>query len=246
MLAVILTGVALAAATLSGMTGLGGGTLLIAALYAAGLAPTVAVPLHAGVQLVSNGARTLAYVAHVDWRALGLFLVGAVPSPFLVAPLVVRADADALRLLMAAFVLLALVPGWVQRIRLHGPVGMVIAGVIAGGAGMVVGATGLLIAPFFLREDWSKEKVIASIAVCQTLAHLLKIAAFASHGFVLLDELALLLPMSAAVIVGTLLGRRLVGLFDERVFRLVFRTILLLLAARLAYDGATGLLGGGA
>ncbi|MES1943161.1 hypothetical protein PC39_03522 [Salinisphaera sp. PC39] len=245
MMAVILTLVALAAATLSGMTGLGGGTVLIAALYAAGLAPAVAVPLHAGVQLVSNGTRTLAYLTHVDWRGLALFLVGAAPAPFLVAPLVVRADADLLRLVMAGFVVLATMPGLIHRARLGGAAGLVAAGAISGGAGMVVGATGLLIAPFFLREDWSKETVIASMAVCQTLVHLLKIAAFAWQGFGLLGELDLLVPMSVAVIAGTLLGRRMVGLFDERLFRIVFRIVLLSLAARLAYDGVTGLLGVG-
>lgn len=241
MLIPILTAAAFGAAILSGMTGLGGGTLLIAALYAAGLAPTVAVPLHAGVQLLSNGTRTLAYLGHVDWRGLGLFLVGAVPAPFLVAPLVVRADADVLRLVMAAFVLSALVPGWVRWIRLQGPLGLVVAGTVAGGVGMVVGATGLLVAPFFLREDWSKETVIATLAVCQALAHSLKIVAFAAQGHSIGGELALLVPMGLAVIAGTLVGRRLVGVFDERRFRWAFRGILLLLALRLAYDGATGL-----
>lgn len=242
MLTVILTTAALGAAILSAITGLGGGTVLIAVLYAAGLAPTAAVPLHAGVQLVANGTRTLAYLRHVDWRALGVFLLGAAPAPFLVAPLVVRADPDMVRLLMAGFVLLALVPERMRRIRLQGPAGMVTAGVLAGGAGMVVGASGLLIAPFFLRDDRSKETVIASIAVCQTLVHLLKIAAFAGQGFNLLDQWALLLPMCAAAVVGTLLGRRLVGVFDERRFRLVFRVILLSLAARLAWAGVSGLL----
>jgi uncharacterized membrane protein YfcA len=242
MLTVILTAVALGAAILSAMTGLGGGTVLIAVLYAAGLAPTAAVPLHAGVQFVANGTRTLAYLRHVDWRALGFFLLGAAPAPFLVAPLVVRADPDLVRLLMAGFVLLALVPEQMRRIRLQGPAGMVTAGVLAGGAGMVVGASGLLIAPFFLRDDWSKETVIASIAVCQTLAHLLKIAAFAGQGFSLLDQLPLLLPMCAAAVIGTLLGRRLVGVFDERHFRFALRVILLLLALRLAWAGVSGLL----
>lgn len=241
MLTVVLTVAALGAAILSGMTGLGGGTVLIAILYAAGLAPTAAVPLHAGVQLVANGTRTLAYLRHVDWRALGFFLLGAGPAPFLVAPLVVRADPDMVRLLMAGFVLLALVPDQLRRVRLHNAAGMILAGVLAGGAGMVVGASGLLIAPFFLRDDWSKEKVIASIAVCQTLAHLLKIAAFAGQGYGLLDDLALLLPMCAAAVLGTLVGRRLVGVFDERSFRLAFRLILLSLAARLAWVGVSGL-----
>lgn len=244
MLAFALTLVALVAATLSGMTGLGGGTVLIAALYAFGFAPTVAVPLHAGVQLVSNGTRTLAYLPHVDWRGLGLFLLGGATTPFAVAPLVARADPDLVRLAMAAFIAVALYPDWLQRLRLHGPAGLVVAGVLAGGLGMVVGATGLLIAPFFLREQWSKETVIATMAVCQTLLHTTKIVAFSSYGFGLLAHWHLLLPMAAAVVAGTLIGRRLVGVLDERRFRVAVRVILALLALRLAYDGAHGVLAG--
>lgn len=241
MLIAVLTFIALATAVLSGMTGLGGGTVLIAALYALGFVPTVAVPLHAGVQLVSNGTRTLAYLPHVDWRGIGLFMIGGAPAPFLVAPLVAQADADAIRLLMAGFIAFALWPGWIQRVRLHGAAGLVVAGVLAGGLGTVVGASGLLIGPFFLREQWTKETVIATLAVCQAAVHLTKILAYSAYGFGVLDYWHLLLPMAAAVVVGTLIGRRLVGVFDERRFRLVFRLILVTLALRLAYDGITGM-----
>lgn len=238
---IALTVISLAAAALSGMTGLGGGTILIAAIYALGFAPTVAVPLHAGVQLVSNGTRTLAYLPHVDWRGIGLFMLGAAPTPFLVAPLVAHADPDLLRLGMAVFIVFALWPAWVQRVRLHGATGLLVAGLLAGGLGMAVGATGLLIAPFFLREHWGKETVIATMAVCQTALHLIKILAFSAYGYGLLAHWHLLVPMAAAVIVGTLIGRRLVGLFDERRFRFVFRAILVVLALQLAHDGAVGL-----
>lgn len=237
-----LTLIALATAMLSGMTGLGGGTILIAALYALGFVPTVAVPLHAGVQLVSNGTRTLAYLRHVDWGTIGVFMIGAAPTPFLVAPLVARADPDLLRLGMAVFIVFALWPGWLQRVRLQGTLGMMIAVGMAGGLGMVVGATGLLVAPFFLRPGWDKETVIATMAVCQTGLHLIKILAFSAHGYGLLTHWHLLVPMAAAVIVGTLIGRRLVGWFNEHRFRIVFRVILMALGLRLACDGAAGLL----
>jgi len=241
MLVVALTLAALVAATLSGMTGLGGGTLLIAVLYAFGLAPAVAVPIHAGVQLTANASRTLAYLAHVDWRGLGLFLIGALPAPFVVAPFATGADPAWVRLGMALFILMALWPDWLTRIRLQGNAGMVVAGAIAGGVGMITGATGLLIAAFFLRAQWSKETVIATMAVCQSLAYLVKIVAFSSFGYGLGDYGHLLLPMAVAAVIGTLLGRRLVGVFDERSSRIAFRLILAALALRLAYDGVAGL-----
>lgn len=242
MLAFVLTLAAFLSATLSGITGLGGGTILIAVIYAIGLLPVVAVPLHAGVQLASNASRTVAYLSHVDWVSLRWFLLGCVPAPFIVAPLILRADPDVIRLLMAGFIVIALRPGLMSVIRLHGHAGMVMAGALAGGVGMVVGATGMLIAPFFLREGWEKQRVIASLAVCQTYAHVLKVAAFATYGFNVFEYWYWLLPMVIAVIAGTWLGKQLHGRLDETQFQRLFRGILILLAAKLAWDGASGLL----
>ncbi len=238
-----LTLAALLTAILSGVAGLGGGTVLIALFFAAGLAPAFAVALHAGVQLVANGSRAVAYAPHIAWAGLGWFLLAAVPAPFLVAPLVVNANPDWIRLILAAFIVMAAWPGWAKNLRLHGALGLVVAGAIAGGAGMLVGATGLLVAPFFLREDWPKERVIATLAVAQTGAHALKLAAFSAHGFSVVAHIDWLLPMALAVIAGSFIGRRLVGLFTEARFRMVFRGILAVLALKLAYDGVSGLLG---
>jgi uncharacterized membrane protein YfcA len=242
MLAAVLTLIALLASTLSGMAGIGGGTILIAAMYAVGLTPTVAVPVHAGVQLVSNFSRTLAYLRHVEWRALRDFLIGAAPAPFLVAPLIARANEHWLLITMAGFIYLTLWPRWLKWLRLEGRAGMVAAGVITGGLGSLVGATGTLIAPLFLRSDWRKETTIATLALCQAIAHLLKIIAFATVGYGLFEHWQLLLPMVLAVVVGTLIGSRLHGRLSEERFVGMFRLILGALATKLLYDGAMGLL----
>ena len=47
----VLVVVAFGSAVLSGIAGAGGGTILIGAIYAAGMPPVVAVPLHAVVQI---------------------------------------------------------------------------------------------------------------------------------------------------------------------------------------------------
>lgn len=244
MLALILTLAAGLTAALSAMAGLGGGTILIAVLYAVGLTPVAAVPLHAGVQLAANFSRTLAYLKFVNWGAIKTFLLGAASAPFLLAPLVAMTNVDAVRLFMAAFIVLAMWPGWLKCLRLGGRTGLVTAGVIAGGVGMVTGATGPLIAPFFLRDEWAKETVIATMAVCQSLAYVLKIVAFSAWGFHIQEQWELLLPMVIAAIVGTLIGRQLMSLFTEASFRWVFRAILTVLALKLAADGLSGLFPG--
>ena len=70
LLAIAVVAVGFLSAALSAIAGLGGGTVLIGVFYAIGLHPTVAVPLFSAVQFFSNLSRTLAYLRHVEWRAL--------------------------------------------------------------------------------------------------------------------------------------------------------------------------------
>lgn len=82
------------------------------------------------------------------------------------------------------------------------------------------------------------------MAVAQASGHLLKMAAFSLNGFNVLARLDLLVPMAIAALVGTLIGRRLVGLFSEARFRQMIRGLMLGLAVKLAWDGLAGLLAG--
>ena len=100
----LLVAAAFVTAVLSGMAGMGGGTLLIALMFALGMQPALALPLHAGVQFAANASRSVAYGRHVRWPALALFALTAVPGPFLVAPWVVDANPDWIRLIMAVFI----------------------------------------------------------------------------------------------------------------------------------------------
>jgi uncharacterized membrane protein YfcA len=220
-------------AVVSTFTGLGGGTFLVAVMFALDLDPMIALPVHAAVQLFSNGARTVAFARHLSLRAMGLFFLGAGTTPFLLAPYIKEMDPQWIRLGMAVFILvLTWLPSIFER-RVSFAWGVIVAGVLAGGPGMVVGATGVIIAPFFLREDWSKETVIATKAGCQALAHVIKTIAFSSIGFSFLTELYLIVPMSAAVIAGTYVGKGLVGRISERTFRVIFRGLLTVLAVEL-------------
>ena len=234
---------ALASATLSGLAGAGGGTILIGTMYAVGLPPVVAVPLHAAVQMASNASRTIAYLRHVRWRAALFFCIGALPAPFLVAPMVATVNPDVIRLLMAGFIAWTLLPRRQARLSWTLPRAMTFAGVLNGGVGAVVGATGLLIGPFFLRTDWVKETTIGTLAFCQALGHCFKVAAFSAIGYGVLSQPMLLAAMVAGVVVGTAIGKRLNRLVPEARFKWLFQGVLAVLALKLGWDAMRGLLG---
>ncbi|HUS25284.1 MAG TPA: sulfite exporter TauE/SafE family protein [Candidatus Binatia bacterium] len=242
MLTVAVAFIGFVTAALSGIAGIGGGTVLIGVLYALGLPPVTAVPLHAAVQCVSNLSRTIAFLKHVEWRAAGWFLLTAAPTPFLFAPLVAAADVHLIELLLAGLILTSLVP--TQEGEPIGPrTAFVLAGLLNGSIGMFVSATGLFVGRLFLRPEWKKETVIATLALTQTLGHLLRVLAYASAGFAVSQRLDLLAPLVVAVIAGTAAGRVLHRRLDERRFRSLFRAILAVLSLKLLYDGAAGLLG---
>jgi len=242
LITVVLALVGFLTAVLSGVAGLGGGTILIGVFYALGLAPGVAVPLHAAVQFVSNFTRTVAFLKHVEWRAAGWFLLTAAPTPFLVAPFVAEANVNVILLLLASLILSSLIPSKEGGEPLKPVPAVLLAGFLNGTLGMFVSATGLFVGRLFLRPEWPKETVIATLAMTQTLGHLLRVFGYASAGFAVTARLDLLLPLVLAVIAGTFAGRGLHRWLDESRFRTLFKAILVVLSAKLIYDGVTGLL----
>ncbi|SFF23121.1 Uncharacterized membrane protein YfcA [Fontimonas thermophila] len=233
--------VAFLSATLSGVAGLGGGTILIGVLYAAGMAPAQAVPLFAAVQCVANSARTLAYLRHVEWHAAGWFSLAALPAMLLVAPFVEHADADLVRLVLSGLILASLLPTRAGVAALPPRPAFTLAGLLNGSLGMFVGATGLFVGRLFFRPEWRKETTIGTLALTQTLGHALRVVVYGFVGFSALAQPLLLALLCGAVIAGTALGKRLNGRLSEVQFAALFKWILIVLSIKLAYDGMRGL-----
>ena len=82
-------------------------------------------------------------------------------------------------------------------------------GSISGLASIFIGATGPLIAPFFLDSNLNKENIIANKAACQMITHLTKIPLFLFFFNVnYFNEYKLLVPLIIAVFIGTNFGKK--------------------------------------
>ena len=239
-LALLLSLTGLFTSALSGVAGLGGGTILIGVCYALGLAPVEAIPLFAAVQLVSNLTRTAAYVRHVEWRAAGWFLLAAIPATALLAPFAAQVNVHVIQLILAALIAISLLPTQAAT-PLPPRLAFVAAGAANGALGMFVGATGLFVGRLFLRPEWPKQKVVATLALTQVFGHGLRVIAYGVVGFTAFAKPLVLLPVCASVVVGTLLGKRLNGRLSEAGFRTLFQGILIVLTLKLTYDGLSGL-----
>jgi len=232
----ILVPVSLAASALSGVIGMGGGILLLAVM-ATVLAPPLVVPIHGVVQMTSNSTRAVTLIRHVDWRIFFSYCPTLSAGVFLGLQFYRGNEMEWFRPLIGLFVLGFLIWDRVRPRRLQLPRWAFIpAGLVGGVITILIGASGPYLAALFLRDDMDRETIIATKAAVQTVGHLFKIPAFLSIRFDYFAHLDLLLPLLACAVGGTLFGRWALGKMGERIFRILFRLVLLALALRLLVD----------
>jgi uncharacterized membrane protein YfcA len=247
---VVLLLTAFLTATISGIIGMGGGTLLLATMFCF-LPHGEAVPLHAAVQLVSNSSRIVVFRKSVDWPTVARFALGMVPGTFLAGVILWslgqpgRAE-PYLKILVGAYILaLTFLPRTKQAATADTRHGFTLLGLVAGTAGLTVGAIGPLIAPLFARRDFIKERLIATKATCQMSTHLLKIPAFWLLGRIEFAKFsALLVAMAGVAVLGTLLGKRILGYVSPQLFTRLYQVALTIAGLKiLIFDGLLQLAG---
>lgn len=235
--AVLIGLAALATSALTAILGFGGGMVLLALLLFF-VEPVVAIPLHAAIQVVSNGTRTVIRRSDVDWSIVLRFGALLLPAGAVVIPLVTRAPEAAIRAAIAVTVLAAT---WVpersgRSIRQPGTATWLMAGAVIGALNVVVGATGPLQAPLFRAGTGTRMAFVGTFAASQTVGHLVKIALFGIAGFAVGDHLLAAVFGIAGVIVGTQLGSRMLDRMPEARFGRLYLMAITAVAVYLLVD----------
>lgn len=224
---------------LTAAVGTGGGLLMLSVM--ASMMPAAAViPVHAIVQLGSNGGRALLARRHIVPRVTGLLLAGGAAGALLGSLLLLNLPLDWLQLSIAAFVLYMV---WSPTPRIGGTstTGIVLFGTFTSFLGLFVGATGPLVGAYIQRHGLNRHQLVASAAACMTGFNLFKLLVFGAAGFDLRAWLVLALLMIASGVGGTWVGLRLLGRLPERVFGQILRGVLSLLALHLGWRGLLAL-----
>ena len=112
---------------------------------------------------------------------------------------------------------------------------MLIGGIVTFG-GMFLGATGPILGAFLTPDRYGRDATVATHALCMAIQHVIRVVAFGLIGFVLLEWVPFVIAMIASGLVGTYTGKMLLQKIPERQFRIIFRTVLTLLALRLLYN----------
>ena len=233
----LLVAVAFATSVLSAIVGMAGGITLLSVMLLY-LPPLVAIPVHGVVQLASNGSRAWLQRRHVEASLALRYGILLLPMGFAGLGLARSLPPDVARLAIGVFVLVATwAPGRlllgthpeaVDRNRRF-----LLLGGVVGFLNITLGATGPLIAPFFLNLGLGRQALVGTKAACQTLGHLSKIVIFGVVGFAYAAWLPVLALLCAAVVAGSWVGSRLLDRVAERTFVRLYRAVLTLIALRL-------------
>lgn len=246
MLEVVVVGVAaVLTSILSAVAGLGGGVILLLVI-AQFVAPTVAIPIQGAIQLVSNGSRAALLRADISWPVVGWYAIALLPASFLGVAVATSLPEDAIRLVLAAFVL---VLAW--RPQLLKPAGaaarmpsdsrgmLVGVGAASGFLNATVGASGPFTSPFLKAVTLSHKAFVASAAASQVLAHLAKLLAFSADGWSIADHWDVIGVGIGGVIVGSWIGTRLLDRVSDAGLDTLFKIVLTALALRVVFTALT-------
>lgn len=233
LLFVLVTGGAL----VSSLTGLGGGTIILAGLLLV-YPPEIAIPLHSFTQLSANSLRVGLFYKTVRWDVVLYYSALMIPAAWLAAWIFDLINPSWLKLMVGTFILISVFPFAIKPKGEPRKRTFMILGAISGFIGVFIGSVGPFITPFFNRLKIGRNGNIATKNAGQGVLQVSKIIAFwgaTSIDFGPLKDNILLM------ILGTLVG---VGLsipvsrkISDEKFDLLINIMLGLIASKVIYEG---------
>lgn len=213
--------------------GFGGGILLML-IFPYFMPITLAVPLHAFVQLASNSGRAYLLRTRVRLRPALLFGAGSLIGALVAATFIMELPEKVLSTILAVFIMIIL---WVPMPPMPEKLGHKLLpsfGFTSGFMGMFIGASGFFINVILRAFHWDRRDYTATAAMGMILNHTTKIIGFMVAGVVLTPYIPFLILMSLIGFLGTWCGRHLVlEKLSNQNFYSIMKVLLSLLALRL-------------
>lgn len=233
--------------SISAVLGMGGGIILLGIMAIMIPNGYMVIALHGIIQLISNTTRTYVFRKYLKKDLIKEFTFGALLGSGLSAIIIFllirfygvnsasEIKFDFLKPIIGLFIIWYLFFKKKNKVRKSKSFTKV--GGISGLASIFVGATGPLIAPFFLNSDLTKQSIIANKAACQMITHLTKVPLFIFFFNVnYYQEYKILFPLVIAVFIGTNFGKKILDIIPEKIFKILFKAALFLIAIRLIFS----------
>lgn len=224
---VILIVVGLAAGLLSGSVGFGGGMILLPVItYFYGV--EVAVPVSTIAQMLSNLSRVVMGWKEIDWRAVGMFLLLAVPFTALGAFGFAKVPKGPMTIVLCSFLIVFAVMKLMGKMRLpHRPSTMVVGGGVTGLVNGLLGISGPLSSAVFLTLELAPVSYIASEATTAAVMHIVKAIVYGKLNL-MSDSIFLSgCGIGCAMILGNFIAMRFIRNVNKKLYQKVVAGIMI-------------------
>lgn len=156
--------------TLSGIFGMAGGLILLAALLA--LMPVAtAIAVQGAIQIIANGSRAWFSREHIDWPILGTICVGLLVAAAVLYLVRYTPDLVAVCIAIGFMPILVWLPKEWLALDASKPMHAFICGFLGGGLNLAVGVSGPTVDIFFIRTMMDRRRIIATKAATQVVSH---------------------------------------------------------------------------
>lgn len=215
---------------ISGVLSMAGGMILMG-VFGFFLSVPAAMVLHGIAQAFSNGSRVWLYRRHIKWQVLGYYTVGALLVLGAFALFRFVPDIGLVFLLIGCFPFMAMVmPKSLNLDMERAPVAFS-SGLLVTVAQMLAGASGPVLDIFYVQSSMTREEILGTKAVTQTLGHILKLIYYLFIMAVAATELPLWVVPAVviAAILGNWLGSFVVRRMSDHQFKQIGRYVIMVI-----------------
>ena len=237
----------------SGILGMAGGLILKGALLL-WIPVSSSMVIHGVIQMISNGSRAWTLRRKMVWMGIAPNILGScfASAIFVAMPWVPSPSFVYLFLGLAPFVGFAVPTRW--NLDLTSRLGAFSIGALTNAIQLVSGVGGPILDIAFLRSPLSKEQIVSTKALLQSLHHLIKSLTYAwvtrstwqitagqSASPMILDLVRFLTLAGLCSIGGTWIGTQILARIDDRLFRKIGRATIYAIGAFYLGSACVGL-----
>lgn len=203
----ILSVINLLTSTITGITGLGGGMILVG-LMPMFLPAAAIIPVHGATQLASNVSRAWFGRKYIDRRYFKIYLAGVLCGAVVFGVAVRLVHLDLIPLLIGVYILLT---QWSEKFNqlLKNFENFFVIGFLQTGIGLFVGAPGPIHMPLLMKKFDDNHVVVSTASLMVSFVHVIKIVMYMSMGFVFADYWQVIVLMIVSAVIGSWIGTRL-------------------------------------
>lgn len=163
-------------AFISGIFGMAGGIILMGVLIALpSLSVAGAMIIHGSIQMVANGWRAWLIREHIDWVATRRYALGALIGVAGLFAVSWVPDKQQVYLVLGLLPLLIWMPKRWFHLDIQRRADAIGAGIVVQALNTIAGVAGPLLDIFFVNNAMTRQEIVATKSVTQTLSHIIKV-----------------------------------------------------------------------